>query len=134
MARLLSAFFTTCAFAADEIVASGDYEYSFNDDGITIIRYTGDEENELIVPDSIDGNKVTVIGKGAFLARRFTIVVLPDTVHEIQNLAFSLCDNLKTVSLPCELKKIDNTNPFSQCSSLCSFSISKEVFSFPFTM
>lgn len=57
----------------------GDYEYQYNEEysGIEIVKYNGDDK-KVIVPETIGGFPVTVIGKEAFveIRRRSILFVL----------------------------------------------------------
>ena len=66
---LCSSIFAVSAesLSAGELV-SGDYGYSFNEDGTAVItRYSG-KQNALTVPKTLEGVPVTAIGPNAFQA------------------------------------------------------------------
>ncbi len=73
--------------------------------GIRITGYIG-KEDRCILPDEIDGKKVCVIGKGAFVNRKLSQVVCGSNLQIIEDGAFSdttireltLSDNLKQIS------------------------------------
>lgn len=76
----------------------GSYKYSVNEDGtLTIVEYKGNED-AVIIPDTIHGRKVTIIGECAF-ANNHTIesVTIPDTVTIIEAGAFIRCKYLLEV-------------------------------------
>ena len=81
-----------------EIVASGDWEYALLEDGSAeITGYTGGEE-ELTIPDTLDGHPVTAIGDAAFYGcYSLTSVTIPDGVAEIGMNPFIRCDALDSV-------------------------------------
>ena len=83
-----------------EALTSGDYEYTFNDDGsASITKYYGEAE-ALTVPAELDGHTVTSIGEGAFFyCRSLTTITLPDSVTSIGDQAFFYCDSLTTITL-----------------------------------
>ena len=90
------------------------------DDGsVMITKYTGQEEI-LIVPDTILGKKVTVIGEYAF-AENQTVVsaALPATVTKISAYAFYGCTALTSVIVPHGLQEIGDS-AFANCQSLRS--------------
>jgi len=63
--------------------------------GITIVRYKG-EEKDVVIPETIGGLPVTVIGNKAFYRRDLFSVAIPETVLAIEPLAFAE-NNLQTV-------------------------------------
>ena len=77
-----------------------------------------DGDSELEVPSEVNGQTVTVIGKGCFKeCRNLTTVILPDTVTEIRQQAFSDCTNLRGIFIPEGVKSIDAT-AFHNCLAL----------------
>lgn len=79
-------------------------------------KYDGDAE--LVVPDVVDGQRVTQIGEYCFRAcDSLTSITLPNTVEQISTHAFFDCENLKTVKLSDGITIIGNQVFFS-CDSL----------------
>lgn len=78
-----------------DLVRSGDYYYTLNEDGTACIRaYIGDG-GDVGIPDVLDGHVVTGIGGEAFIfADGVTTVTLPDTVTEVAETAFLGCTGL----------------------------------------
>lgn len=54
---------------------------------LEITGYTGDVEN-VVIPSTISGLRVAVIGEEAFNGKKIRSVVIPDTVTEIGDKAF----------------------------------------------
>ena len=102
--------------SAAEKLAYGDYQYKVNDnDEITITNYTG-SDTELIIPDTIEGKKVTAIGEKAFyLSKSIVSVTIPDSIKEIGARAFSGCKSLEKVKVYDDLIKMS----FSVFERLC---------------
>ena len=75
---------------------SGDYEYIILDDGtVKITKYNGSAQ-ELAIPDTLDGKKVTSIGNRAFSAcRSLTSIFISDSVSQLDKLAFFGCRFLR---------------------------------------
>ena len=133
----------------EQELVSGDFEYSLSGSDITITKYKGSDEN-VTVPEKIDGNKVVNIGNEAFRNnRKIKTVIIPDTVTLIGNSAFygcsfltditmtknlaSLgayafygCSSLNSINLPESLTIIDN-NTFYNCRSLTDVNLSKKL-------
>lgn len=92
-----------------------------DDDGFVIVRdvlyeYFGESE-EVIVPDG-----VKTIGCYCFSNDNIEAITLPDSVSKIEESAFYLCKNLRTVDVPNPECKID-----SSIFDGCSASINKGV-------
>lgn len=68
-----------------------------NSSGLTIIGSTG-RANELAIPETIDGKKVTIISDGAFIGKGLKEVSIPDSVTVIGDGAFSF-NKLETVTI-----------------------------------
>ena len=87
-----------------------DYSYEILDDGtLRLYQYEGTDTN-IVVPDTIDGRKVTVIGSGIFQycqqAENIESVVLPDTLTTIDRNVFYNCEKLKSVTIPKNVSSI----------------------------
>ena len=72
------------------------------------------EGDDVIIPEYIDGYKVTSIGESAFSEGIYRNITLPDTVLYIKYFAFSACVVSGTIHFPKYLKKIYN-NAFWFC-------------------
>lgn len=69
--------------------------------------YSGEAES-IIIPEEINGRKITVIGKQAFLnEEQLKSIVIPDTVVEIKEEAFMNCDNLDYVVMSKNIERIE---------------------------
>ena len=86
-------------------------------DGV-LTRYRGVSE-KLTVPESVNGETVTAVGMDAFRGNHFTEdVVLPQTVTEIAEGAFSGCSRLQGVSAPGAVSI--GAHAFEDCAQLQS--------------
>lgn len=95
---IISTLAFTQTSASAESYVSGDFKYSFLDNGTAkIARYTG-TATTLEIPNEIDGNKVTYISWWSFNGcNTLKSVTIPDTVTRINNFAFSHCNSLKNI-------------------------------------
>ena len=94
--------------------------YNVNEDGetCTVMDINMFEGTELIVPQYIDGYRVTAIGSQAFKGcAHLTSVVIPEGVTMIGSSAFEDCTSLENVALPESLTFID-TFAFNSCTEL----------------
>jgi len=88
----------------------------------TITGYSGKETN-LVIPDTIDGIKVTAIGDSAFEVRtKIVSITIPDGVVSIGQSAFSECYGLTNITIPDSVVSISKS-AFSYCDSLESITI-----------
>ena len=95
-----------------------DFEYKKIENGISIIKYTG-EETVINIPDKIDGLPVISIGSKAFAENHhITSVTIPDSVanikknaldcYDIKKIIFTGRKNLDEIELDDEWKGISN--------------------------
>lgn len=84
-----------------ETFTSGDYEYTLNkDDTAMLSRYLG-SDTEIVIPDTIDGYDVTVLGGGIFANKDdITAITLPETLKELKDSCFYGCTSLETFIVP----------------------------------
>lgn len=64
-----------------------NFEYRKNDGNISIIGYDGHEE-DLVIPEEINGYPVKIIGKRAFSEKNFKSVIISNSVTDIEEMAF----------------------------------------------
>lgn len=83
------------------------YVYDLPSGGYKLTGYSG-MEDEVVVPGSVNGYPVTVIGSNAFMSGYIPIrsVTLPDTVKVIEEYAFGPCYELESVYLGNSLETI----------------------------
>ncbi len=90
---------------ADDTPPSVGFTYTVNNGNATVTGYEGDEQN-LVIPLSIDGYTVTAIGDSAFEDSKIKSVTLPDSVVSIGWFAFDGCTRLTAITVPSSVKKI----------------------------
>ena len=103
------------------------YEYAIlPDETIEIIGYNG-SESKVVIPDKIDGKKVTGIGDYAFEScTNLTSITIPDSVTNIGEYAFQSCSNLTSVTIPDSVTNIGQ-RAFLFCKSLKYITIPESV-------
>ena len=96
------------------------------DGTVEITGYAGNSAT-CVIPDEIDGKKVTKIGENAFRDRtELTSVTIPDSVKYIFDRAFSNCTSLETVTIPNSVTDI-YSGAFYNCTSLKEVTIPASV-------
>ena len=104
-------------------------DYKVNEDGVTC-TVTGrgtNRDTELVIPEYIDGYRVTVIGESAIWPRRgITSVVMPNSVVRIEQGAFKFCEELQSVTLSNRLEYI-GFEAFAECYKLKNIEIPASV-------
>ena len=104
-------------FAADENIT--DYlTYEINNGEAIITDCDESISGDVVIPDTIDGCPVTVIGEFAF-AECFNLknIQFPESLTEIGDSAFAMCISLEELSLPASLEVIES-NAFGDCYSI----------------
>lgn len=112
-----------------------------NDDknGGYILKSYKDENQEIIIPDTIGKKKVTAIGEYCFspgqhrlskniraIREKITSVLIPECVKEIGDKAFYDCKSLTSINIPDSVTSIGE-GTFFWCSSLTSITIPNSV-------
>lgn len=102
--------------------------YTVNPDGVTC-TVTGlgtVRKSELVIPDELDGYRVSVIDADAFFGASITSLTLPDTVVEIGSNAFFGCARLCSVTLSENLLVI-REGAFRGCAALTSICLPERL-------
>lgn len=84
---------------------------------VNIYEYTG-SDSEVVIPETIEGHPVTIIGDMMFKNNKtLTSVVIPSTVEHIGDAAFLECTALTSIRLPINIRSFGQTT-FEGCTSL----------------
>ncbi len=86
---------TSAADTESDILYTSDFGYTITDDDTICIESCGSHDEEVTVPEEIDGKKVTELGVDAFAV-----------------------STVKKINLPASVNYISSENPFVQCTSL----------------
>ncbi len=80
-------------------------------------------DESIVIPEEINGIKVTAIGQGAFQSKKnLSSVTIPDSITTIGSMAFYGCPNLFSVFIGEGVTNI-GAKAFNSCSSLTSINI-----------
>ena len=80
-------------------ITSGDYKFTLLEDGTAKITECTSTETDVVIPSTLNGFEVSVIGHYA-LPWKVVNLTISDTVTTIEEYAFYHCDNLETVTIP----------------------------------
>lgn len=99
----------------------GDYEYSLNNNEITITGYTGSSMS-IDIPANINGYPVTKIGERAFSYKNITSVIIPEGVKRLGDHVFVGCASLRDITIPNGVESIGDY-AFVGCEALNNLNI-----------
>ncbi len=103
-------------------VESSEADFTFNAGTKTITGYTG-SGGVVVIPSTINGVEVNIIGDGAFSGRTgLTSIILPDSLTSIGNYAFNSCTNLTGITIPGSVTGI-GIFVFTGCTALQSINV-----------
>ena len=114
--------------SAAEVTSDGNFIFEYLNNNIEITNYIG-SHTDIVIPDTINGIKVTKISDKAFYScKSLTSVTIPGSIVSIGNSTFAECSNLKTVKLENGITGIGKES-FYNCQSLTSVTIPDSVVS-----
>ena len=120
---ILSLFAVTSKISAEETTTIQDdiFKYAVLDDNSVsltgVVSKNDIIDKDLVIPSEVQGKKVVKIGSRAFVRCKFSSIVIPDTIIEIDDSAFIYCVKIKSLDIPNTVKIIGN-EAFSSCTSL----------------
>lgn len=106
----------------------GDLGFKELEDGTLMVGQGSTLKDEIkakdiVIPDNVDGKKVTWIGANAFNSlTTIKSVVIPDTITNIGSFAFMGCTNLESVTIPGSVTSVGQL-AFFGCTGLESVTI-----------
>lgn len=116
----------------DIIDKKSGFEYNILDDGTIELRaYTGSAQ-ELVIPETLNGRKVTSLAffGGMLLESHLSTcvksIIIPDTVTRLGNSAFKDCHLLENITIPDSVTQI-GSYAFSGCSRLKSITLPEGI-------
>ena len=106
---------------------ASDFEYGHNAslNGVEITGYTG-KSMKVRIPEKIDGEPVTSIGRRAFKDSGIVEIYIPNTVTSIGAWAFTRCLELTNITIPNSVIRI-SYGAFSECTGLTNVTLSDSV-------
>ena len=98
-----------------------DFSFTTENGTVTITGYIG-KGTEVVIPDAIDGNPVTMIAANAFKDRAdITSVTIPESVTKIGPKAFYYCTSLATIYFNAEeVENLSSTSEAFRCAGMSS--------------
>ncbi|MGA0900321.1 MAG: leucine-rich repeat domain-containing protein [Luteolibacter sp.] len=101
----------------------GDFAYTDDGTSITITDYPTTAIGDVVIPGTIDGKPVTVIGSSAFYrCSGLTTITIPSSVTSIGSSAFYGCSGLTSITIPSSVISI-GSSAFLGCSAMTSIDV-----------
>lgn len=112
--------------AAKDILEEGDYQYKSIENGVEIVKYTGNDA-KVVIPDTLVEKEVVSIGEKAFANNKtLESVDIGRNVQKVGEYSFYYCEKLSDVNILASLTTIGN-NAFSGCYALYNIEIPASV-------
>ena len=117
-----SNFGVTYFIPSSEFAQTDDFIYLVENNEITII-YAHKNITDLVIPNQIDGKDITIIGPSSFsYCTELKTITLPNNLKIIRNNAFFSCLSLESINLPDSITSIESS-AFSGCEKLAEVNI-----------
>lgn len=100
-----------------EEISDDDFSVADLGDGTCEILTCYSDATVIEVPETLCGYTVIGVGQNAFSMTEASQIILPDTVEYIDDYAFSICENLKTVNFGEGLQQT-GCMIFNECNAL----------------
>ena len=126
-AGLLAAWTLAAALPAVPAAAAEDFSAVVLSDGTVAVHCDNPALTEAVVPETLNGYKVTALDEGCFAENtELTQVTLPESLNAIGESAFYGCEKLTGITIPESVTAI-GTNAFSGCASLTEICVPASV-------
>ena len=128
----------TCTMCSDTYIDSYVNALVYNDFDLVEINYNGRKalaiksvkegfnEEDIVIPKTIDGLDVVEISDSAFMGCKMKSITIPDTVTKIGDFAFYGCSNLESIDMPETISTIGR-QAFRRCLGFKDFRIPDSV-------
>lgn len=104
-----------------------DYETIIENGCVTITKFIGFDEDELVIPNIIDGVSVKVIGNGAFEGcKGVKKIIISEGIAKIHDNAFKNCTSLENIILPATLQEV-GYGAFEHCEKLKEINLPNNI-------
>lgn len=105
---------STSVTAETEDDIEEDYDYVIENGEAHIFKYRG-SENDVVIPESLDGSPVTYVSRRAFAGKTVVSLTLPETVKSIEN--FMINNTLERIDLSSGITEL-SADCFRDCMAL----------------
>lgn len=103
--------------------AEDNYQFDIVEDVVRLVYHKDSDAQVIIVPETISGKPVKILGREAFYQHtKTTSIQLPENLTTIEGSSFYRCYSLQQICIPKNVREI-NANPFFRCSSLSFISV-----------
>ncbi|MDE6664995.1 MAG: leucine-rich repeat protein [Ruminococcus sp.] len=114
-----------------ETIGNSTFYYTVNSSQNAVITDCFSYEENIIIPSSLGGYRVTEINEKAFFGKiTLTSVTLPEGITHIGDNAFSGCLSLESIKIPETVTHLGN-GCFTSCSELESVVLNNSILSIP---
>jgi len=90
-----------------------------------LLGYTGNEK-DIILPENYNGEQYKIYKCAFYANENITSVSIPDSITDMDIMAFAYCKNLKNVTIGKGLSEISQA-AFLQCTSITSITIPNNI-------
>ena len=113
--------------ASAETYTYESLKYKFSEDGTVEITGCDKSAESVVIPEQIDGIKVTGIGNWSFTdCKNLSSIEISDNISGIGYYAFANCESLKEIKIPESVMYI-NIGAFSGCKNLTEITLSGSI-------